>query len=544
MPLTTTDLALAKASEINKSQASMIEILQRTLVSKDEALLLLEKQVKELSTQLDYLKRQLFGRKSERLDPNQMLFDGLLIEAIEQNPVPAPEEKEQEVVVETHIRKRKSGGRNLFPDHLERVYETVEVSDKLKFLPDGTKRPLIGYEESERLAITPQKVYVKVLRRPKYGSPVGAEENGVVTAPLPERLIPRCAADETLLAHLAISKYEDHLPLYRLERILKRAKVNISRQTMCRWIKESGLALELLASEIRDRLFATGMVHFDDTPVDLLQDNLKKPRGKRISQARFWVACSSPRDGPWTTFDFAEDRSADAIIEFFKDYGGKYTCDAYREHEKLLPLLDDKQRDETRMYGCWAHTRRYFFNAHKSDAPRVGAEFIALIKNLYMVEREIAEASDEVRLQRRHKSSKPTLQQIRAKINELLPGTPPKSNLGKALAYTDKYWKRLCRFVHDPQAGIDNNPVENAIRPIALGRKNWLFIGDKEAGRAAANLMTIIATCKKAGDDPYEYLVDVMQRMPLLKTSEIGELIPEHWGAKQNGEVESKTESA
>lgn len=528
MPFSASSLLSIETLGLNKIQAAAFNLSLQANHRHGETIKLLEEQNKQLAIQVEYLKRQLFGRKSERFDPNQMFLDELMIQTIEENPTSdLPEETE--VVIEAHTRKGKSGGRNLFPDELERVYEYVDVPDAEKLLPDGTERPLIGYEDSQRLAITPQKVFVRVLRRPKYGSPVGAEENGVKIAPLPERLIPRCMADETLLAHLAVSKYSDHLPLYRIEQILKRSKVDVSRQTMARWMKECGLALAPLANEIKKRLLATGMVHFDDTPVDLLQDNQKKPRGKRISQARFWAYCSTPRDGPWVAFNFSENRSAEAPLEFFKDYGGKYTCDAYAEHNKLLPLTDDGQVDDTRMNGCWAHTRRYFFEAHKSDAPRVGAEFITLIKELYQVERDVANSSDKVRLEERNKRSKPVLELIRVKVDELLPGTPPRSNLGKALAYADKYWNRLYRFVNDPQAGIDNNPVENAIRPIALGRKNWLFVGDKEAGRAAANLMTIIATCKKAGDDPYQYLLNAMGRLPNMKTTELGELIPEKW---------------
>ena len=155
-----------------------------------------------------------------------------------------------------------------------------------------------------------------------------------------------------------------------------------------------------------------------------------------------------------------------------------------------------------------------------------------MIKDLFMIEREITDADGATRLETRRERSVPVLDAIRVKLDTLLPGTRPKSGLGKALAYADKYWGRLIRFVDDPQAGIDNNPAENAIRPIALGRKNWLFIGDREAGRAAANLLTIITTCKNAGENPYTYLLDVMQRMPLLKNTELGTLIPERWTAK------------
>ncbi len=503
--------------------------LQREMLrSKDEALGLMEEKIRKLAKQVEWLTRQMFGSKSEKIDPNQMWFDDLALQAIEQNPPSAEKPVGIESEVGAHTRKRSPRGRVELPACLPREIEVVDVAESERLLPDGTPRPCIGHEDSERLSYTPGRYFVRVVRRPKYGSPSGAEENGVVIAPAPERLVPRCLADETLLAHVAVSKFCDHLPAYRQEQIFKRAGIKVSRQTICRWLKESGLALGLVAAEIKTRLFGTGMVHFDDTPVDLLEDHDKKPRGRRIRQARFWAARAAPRDGPWTVYDFTVSRSSEGPVAFFGGYGGKITCDAYVAHEKLLPIVDGEV-DDSRLYGCWAHARRYFFEAHKSDAPQQGAEFVALIKELFMIERDIADADDETRLTTRRKRSAPVLELIRGKLDALLPVVPPKSGLGKALSYTDTYWGRLTRYVDDPQAGIDNNPAENAIRPIALGRKNWLFIGDRESGRAAANLLTIIATCKNAGDDPYAYLLDVMRRLPKMKTSEVATLIPEHW---------------
>lgn len=531
MPATSPILTLEKALSPTGNSGEAMRLMLQLLRSKDEALELMEERVKLLTNQVEWLKRQLFGRKSERIDPNQMFLDNVIIEAVEQNPPADPTPAGPDVEIPAHTRKATPRGRGEIPAHLPREIEVVDVAEEAKVLPDGTPRPCIGHEDSERLAYTPGKFYVRVLRRPKYGSPAGAEENGVIVAPLPDRLVPRCMADETLLAHVIVSKYADHLPAYRLEQIFKRSGIDLTRQTMCRWIKECGLALGLLANEIKKHLFATGMVHFDDTPVDLLEDNEQKPRGQRIREARFWAARAAPRDGPWTVFDFTVSRAAAGPIAFFEGYTGKLTCDAYAVHEKLLPVINGVP-DDSKMYNCWAHTRRYFFDAHKSDAPRQGAEFLVLIKELFLVEREIATADDATRLATRRERSVPVLAAIRDKIDALLPGTPPKSGLGKALAYANNYWSRLIRFVDDPQAGIDNNPVENVIRPIALGRKNWLFIGDREAGCAAANLLTIITTCKNAGDSPYAYLLDVMQRMPLLKTTEIDTLIPERWTAK------------
>ena len=514
--------------EMLQAKDRALELKNQALELKDKTLEMLEDQVKQLKQQIEWMTRQLFGRKSEKIDPNQMWFDELTIQAIEQNPPVEDAPAVIETKVEAHTRKSAPHGRAALPADLPREIEVVDVPEAEKVLPDGTLRPCIGHEDSERLGYTPGRYFVKVIRRPKYGSPVGAEENGVVIAPLPERLLPRCLADESLLAHVVTSKFCDHQPAYRQEQIFKRASIDISRQTMSRWIKEVGLALGPVADEIKRLLFATGMAHFDDTPVDLLEENAKKPSGKRIRKGRFWAARAAPRDGPWTVYDFTASRSAEGPVAFFSGYGGKITCDAYPAHDKLLPIIDGKV-DDSRLYGCWAHARRYFFDAHKSDAPRIGAEFVALIKELFMIEREIAEAGDDTRLAVRRERSTPVLDLIRAKLDALLPATPPKSGLGRALAYADTYWGRLTRYVDDPQAGIDNNPAENAIRPIALGRKNWLFIGDRQSGRAAANLLTIITTCKNAGENPYAYLLDVMLRLPHLKTTEVATLIPERW---------------
>jgi transposase len=499
---------------LTQKQAEMIELLTQELGRAKE--------------QIEWLKRQLFGRKSERMefDPNQLLLDPILMEAIE-NSSPAEAEPEIESQVAAHVRKSAPHGRGVLPTHLEREVIEIDIPADQKILPDGRMRPCIGFEESEKLACTPQRFFVKVMRRLKYGSPVGAEEFGVVEAPAPDSLVPRCLADESLLAHVAVSKFGDHLPAYRLEGIFKRSDINISRQTLCGWMQELGIALTPLIAEFKKQLFATGMVHNDDTPVNLLEENQKKPRGKKIRKARLWASCSTSRDGPLTVFDFTVSRGADGPKEFFKGYTGKMTCDAYSGYG---PLAESGEGEPAIvLYGCWVHVRRYFFNAFKGGDPKLGAEFTSIIKILFEIEESIKEKTDEERLAVRRSRSRPVLDAIKARIEELLPVTPPKSALGKALNYATNYWDRLIRFVDDPQAGIDNNPAENAIRPIALGRKNWLFIGNQRSGHAAANIMSVICTCKRAGVEPYAYLLDIIRRLPSMKTTELAQLLPTEW---------------
>ena len=500
-----------------------------------EALILLQKQaemnelyakeIESLKEQIEWMKRQLFGRKSERFNPDQLNF-GFLIDAIENKPAAAPE-AEIETQVPAHVRKRSRHGRGLLPDHLERVVVEVDISEEQKILPDGRERPRIGYDDSEKLVYVPGRFHVKVTRRYKYGNPADCEGPGVIQVPLPETLIPRCLADDTLLAHVAVSKYGDHLPAYRLEQIFKRSGIRISRQTVCGWLVSLGIALEPLVVAIKRELFKTGLIYNDDTPVDLLEADERRPENKKIRTARMWASCAGPRDGPWTVFDFTVTREAEGPKRFFGNYSGKIVCDAYSGYGPLAETGDGA--NGIVLYGCWAHTRRYFFNAYKGGDRKNGAEFVALIKLLYDVEETIKDKSHEKVLDERQKKSRPILDTIKQKIDALLPVTPPKSLLGKALNYAANYWDRLTRYVDDPQANIDNNAAENAIRPIAISRKNWLFIGSRESGVAAANIMSIICTCKRAGVEPYAYLLDVIRRLPSMKTSELKPLLPDNW---------------
>ena len=519
-------------------QQAVIESLRR---EKAEVARLLTEQIEKFKNQVAWLTKQLFGRKSEKIDPNQQWFDALTINAVEQNPpgTPAPV---LEQTVAAHTRKCTPHGRGELPAHLPREIEIIDISESEKTLPDGTLRPVIGHEDAERVAYTPGRIYVKVTRRPKYGSPVGAEENGVVIAPVPETLIPKCLADESLLAHLVVSKFADHLPLHRMESVLARSGIDLTRQTMCDWTVACGLATQPLVDAIIAELFANGLVHNDDTPVDMQDYKSDKPRGQRTRETRLWVSTVSPREGPWTVFDFTTGRSADGPLRFFKNFKGRIVCDAYTVYDKLGDTYD-----EIALNGCWTHARRYFLKAYESGHPAEGAEFLSLIHELYAIESKLtdtvlsSDVTPEMRanaLQKdnahrtvvRGECSVPVLARIRARMDALLPGTPPDSKLAKALKYADGIWPRLIAYAKDGRLPIDNNPAEQMIRPIAIGRNNWLFFGSERGGRAAANLMSLIATCKRAKVEPFAYLCDVFRRLPAAKSPEqVRALLPDVW---------------
>ena len=529
---------LAEQRAANENLTAVIEGLRR---EKDEAARLLTEQIEKFKSQVAWLTKQLFGRKSEKLDPNQPWFDALTISAVEDNPPAAPAPATEQKVV-AHTRKGTPHGRGELPANLPREYIVVDVSEAEKTLPDGTLRPVIGHEDAERVAYTPGRIYVKVTRRPKYGSPVGAEENGVVIAPVPETLIPKCLADESLLAHVVVSKFADHLPLNRMESVLSRSGIELTRQTMCDWTVGCGLATQPLVDAIIAELFANGLIHNDDTPVDMQDHKSDKPRGQRTRETRLWVSTVSPREGPWTVFDFTTGRSADGPLRFFKNFTGRIVCDAYTVYDKL-----DDTYDQIELNGCWTHARRYFLKAYESGHPAEGAEFLSLIRELYKIESEWVDTAlppDATAEQRaealrndnarrtvlRGKCALPVLARIRARMDELLPGTPPDTKLARAIKYADGIWPRLLAYAYDGRLPIDNNPAEQMIRPIAIGRNNWLFFGSERGGRAAANLMSLIATCKRAKVEPFAYLCDVFRRLPSAKTPEqIRALLPDVW---------------
>ena len=539
-PAVLTRMIMTQAGEIANLEATVASLRSE----KNEISRLFSEQLEKCKSQIDWLQRQIFGRKSEKIDPNQLWLDQLVIQAAEQNSAttPAATAPVVETKVAEHIRRHTPHGRGELPAHLPREVTEVDLPEADKTMPDGTPRPLIGHEDTERVAYEPGRIFVKVTRRLKYGSPMGQEENGVAIAPVPASIVERCLADESLLAHVVVSKYVDHLPLNRLENILARAGIEMTRQTMCGWTISCGEAVQPLVNAIVNEMFTTKLVHNDDTPVDMQDYKSGKPRGERTRETRLWVTTVSPREGPWTVFDFTNGRSTDGPRKFFAKYSGRIVCDAYKSYETL-----GNEREDLVFIGCWVHVRRYFLKAHRGGYPKEGAEFIAMIRELYQIEAALvdtvlspdatleqrAEARDKDNARRveiRQSLSVPVLNRIRTRLDELIPGTPPKDDLGRALNYAHKIWDRLTEYTKDGRLPIDNNPVEQMIRPVALGRNNWLFFGSERGVRAAANLMSLVATCKRAKVEPFAYLRDVFRRLPAAKTPEqIRALLPDVW---------------
>jgi transposase len=490
----------------------------------EEVLKLFEKaqvRIEQLEKQLEQTFRRLYGRRSEKWDPNQMVMEELLVAVLEQGPR-SEEKPGVSVKVEAHTRQLTPHGRGIFPESLPHEEVIIPVPEEEQRCPiTGLQRPVIGYEISKKIDYRPPALVVKVYKREKRGSVAGAEEVGVVTAPPPSGAVARSILDNGMLAHVVVSKYVDHLPLYRLEKIFERSGVHISRRTMCDNLLEAAEVLKRLVACMKQKVLAKGVVHHDDTPVDLLLEGQES--GRNVKQARLWAMTVAPKEGPWTVFEFSISRQIRYVEECFKGYRGYIVCDAYKGYVRL-------ESQEIELCGCWVHARRYFFDALKSF-PRESSEALQRIGKLYQIEKlvEPTPDKDEERLEVRQQEAIPQLKQLQTRLEEWQPRIPPKSPLGQAIGYTLSNWDRLMRYTQDGRLPIDNNVVEQMIRPVALGRKNWLFMGSERGGHAAAVYMSLAATCRRAGVNPWEYFRDVFRRIMDHSTHRLEELLPGIW---------------
>lgn len=497
--------------------AAALAILQKEVRKKDEVIVELDAQIKRqestierMQEQMEDLLRRLYGRKSEKLDINQLLMEGMILAADGEAHTPEPPPP-ADVPVKPRG-KRKGNGRRPLPDHLPRHEIIVPVPEAEKICPlSDQPRPFIGYEESEKLEYIPETLRVNVYKREKYGSPMGAEENGVVTAAVPAAVVDRCLADTGMLAHVAVAKFDDHLPLYRQERMLLRQGVEASRKTMAGWLRGMAAGLSGLWELLAEQILASGVVMHDDTPVKMLD-----PGAGKTKETRLWVAVSGAGP-PLVHFSFSLSRKQKNPLDFFNGYTGALMCDEYPGYANV---------DCGALLSCWAHARRYVEKAQTVE-PAFAAEVLLETARLYRIEERIREAPPTERLSVRQTESTKQL----TVIFDLLQSREfrPKSPMHRAARYALSNRERLSRFTEDPRLPIDNNAAERAIRRVAIGRKNWLFLGSETGGRSAAILMSLLGTCWANRVNAWAYLKDVLDRMPSTPEDQLGQLLPHIW---------------
>jgi transposase len=508
--------SLEKANDLIEQKDLQIEELTKKLHSTQLSLKMLQHQV-------DQLLRRVYGRRSEKIDPNQLMFDGLIMEALDQPvPPPLPElpVKENTEPKKPRTSKRRHPGRIPIPEHLERVDIVLDIPEEEKVCPE-TGKPLkkIGEEVSEKLEYRPGKLVVNVYRRPKYASPdsMASGEVGVITAPMPDYPIEKCKADIGLLSQVIVSKFADHLPLYRQDGIFEREGVSIPRATQTSWVVQTYEAIRPLEDSLKRAILERDVIFTDDSIIPLQV----KGNG-RVKKARLWVYVRGGPGPPLTVFDFSRDRSKKRPLDFLDGYKGYVHADAYSGYDELF------RKEGIIEVGCWVHTRRKFDEA-ASSRPQEATEVLARIAQLYKIEAECKEMSPEQRRDVREQRSRPILDGIFKRIEELKANTLPSEPLRKAIDYALNQHQALYRYLEDGRLKPDNNTAENAIRPLALGRKNWLFAGSERGARATALFLGLIQSCKACEVNPWEYFDDMLRRIMSHPVNHLSELLPDQW---------------
>jgi len=470
-------------------------------------------QIDDLNGQLYYLKRQLFGKKSEKLDPAQrLLFENLY----DQVRAKIEEQKQPEVKA---VKKRKNAnhkGRNPLPKDLPREIIEIEPPEEEKVCPVcNNDKQRIGSEETEKLEYVPASFYVKKYVRYKYACKEC--ESHISIGQLPAMAIDKGIAGEGLLAHIITSKYCDHNPLNRLEGILKRHGVDINVSTMCDWVGKSADLLEPLVKRMHEKILQSPKINTDDTPIPVKS---KKRRGSTYN-GYLWVYVGKKYN---VVFDFTPTRSRQGPLKFLGKYSGYVQADAYSGYDEFF-----RKSDATEV-GCHAHARRKFDYALDTDPVRA-ARLLVLWGRLYDIERKAKDESysSAQLLEARQKQAKPILAEIKAVLDEYKNQVLPKSPIGKAITYSLNQWDALNRYVDDPMLEIDNNLSERTLRMVVIGRKNYMFAGSEAGAWRAAIIYSLVASCKLNDIDPFRYFRDVLARVSTHPAAKIDELLPSEW---------------
>ena len=477
---------------------------ERDLLSQERDLLSQERDY--LKAQVELLRRMQFGQKRERFegDPNQTELP------FEAEPVQL-EQQEQEIKEKIeYIRKRPNHkGRAKLPAHLP--VEEIEI------YPEGDLSDMvcIGKEITEELECEPAKFYIRRYIRYKYAAKDSSE---VSIAELPERVIDKGIPGAGLLAMILTGKYQDHLPLYRQKQIFARENIQIPSSTIEGWTKQALIKLEPLYDQLVFDTKLKGYLQVDETPIKVLDSDKKGA----AHQGYYWVY-HAPLEGT-VLFDYSPTRRGTAAVPMLEDFKGYLQTDGYVVYEKY------GKKQEVIHLACWAHARREFEKALGNDRARA-EKALLLIQQLYAVERKAKQgglSAQEIK-ELRLKESLPVINEMGKWIFEEIKNTLPQSQIGKAMAYAYARWDALSAYLYDGNLLIDNNPVENAIRPVTLGRKNYLFAGSHEAAQRAAMIYSFFAICKKHEVNPFQWLKHTLMNIASINHKKLKELYPQNF---------------
>jgi transposase len=472
-------------------------------------------EIEKLRLIIRQLQRGQFGRRSERLDADQLQFG---LEELDADIARAEAKQPNPPVGETG--RDEAPRHSAFPEHLAREEVTLEIEGTACPSCGGVLHP-IGVTASEMLDWVPASLRIIRIRRPKYGCRCCGT---IHQAAAPERLIAKGMATPGLIAHVLVSKYCDHTPLYRQAQIFVRHGIELDRSTLANWVGGACWWLEALHAQLAAKVFASSKLFADDTPIPVLD-----PGRGRTKTGRLWVYTRDDRpwagpDPPAAVYFYSPDRRAERPASHLGTFSGVLQVDGYVGFERLTAS------GKVVLAACWAHARRKFYEFHEATGSPIAAEALRRIAALYAIEEGVSGQPAERRRIVRDRDARPLAAAMKRWFEQELGRIPPHGTLAEAIRYALTRWPALCRFLDDGRIELDNNSVERAIRPIALGRKNHLFAGSDGGGHRWAVICSLITSAKLNGVEPFAYLKDVLERMvdghPM---NQLDELLPWNW---------------
>ncbi len=502
------DLLNGLAQQVEDLQAA----LDQAAKLHDQAVQDRDQTIEELRHQLELYRRYVFGPRRERLTdaPGQgHLFE---IADVDVPIVPAPPARDSKPPAKPR------GSRQLDYDRLRQVRIELDVPEAEKVCSHcGEPKARIGADERKELHFVPAHFELHVHVLPKYAC--SHCRNGVATPEPPPRPVSGCIAGPGLLSALVVSKFAEHLTLYRFEDICTRYGLYLSRSTLCDWVAKVADLLRPLYDLQRKLVLSAGVLWTDDTPVRFLGGPTPGSH-----QGQFWTYIG-PALRPYDVYDFTQNRKRDGPAEFLNDFAGYLHADAFSGYDGIFTGSAGRIVE----VACWSHARRKFFDA-RSSSPAEASLILEVIRRLYEVEDRARPLDDAARRELRQAESVPILDRLRAELDRLSSKLLPKSALAQAVTYALNQWQALCRYTEDGRLTIDNNVSERRLRDQAIGRKNWLFLGSDRAGDRAAVIYTIIAGAKRHRIEPWAYLNDVILQLAVDASPEsLERLLPDCW---------------
>ena len=458
---------------ITKELPDDVAALKQIVVEQQEAI---ERLRAEHQAAIAALFRRYYGPRSEKFDPRQLLLFGQRIEDASLNQASIEDEAGEELVTR-RVKNRDKHGRQQLPEHLERI-EIEHDLDDISCPACGNERCRIGQDVSEQLEYFPASFKVLKHIRHKYAcgrcDHDGYDPN-IEVAKKPPQPIEKGLPGPSLLAYVITSKLGDHLPLYRLERIFERQQVHVARSTMCAWMRVAGELVAPLVELMTERVRSSKVIHTDDTPVPI-----QSPSAKQCRKGRIWCYLGD-KANPYIVYDYTPNRQRAGPEKWLQGYRGYLQADAYGGYDGIYHSQDVTE------VACWAHARRKFYDAQDSDEERA-TQMLALIGQLYAIERETKDADDNVRLALRQNRSVPVLTEIKQWLDAEQEVVLPRSPMAQAITYAQNQWTALTTYTTQGYLNIDNNASERALKRVAIGRKNWLFAGNDAAAVNHARL--------------------------------------------------------